>query len=88
MNSYSSNKDLSFLDIIKKTLTLRKKGTCRSKNKFGAVAVAIDRLNEIDVELDWIQGLKEQAEFLNANMKHYSILFKVQRREFVTGGSN
>jgi hypothetical protein len=44
-------------------------------------------LNEIDVELDWIRGLKEQVEFLNANMKHYCILFKVQRCEFVIGGT-
>jgi hypothetical protein len=44
-------------------------------------------LNEIDVELDWIQGVREQVEFLNANMKHYCILFKVQRREFVIGGT-
>ena len=44
-------------------------------------------LNEIDVELDWIGGLKEQVEFLNAAMKRHCILFKVQRREFVIGGA-
>ena len=44
-------------------------------------------LNEIDVELDWIQGVREQVEFLNANMKHYCILFRVQRRQFVIGAT-
>ena len=43
------------------------------------------KLNEIDVELDWIEGVKEQTEFLNSAMKHYCILFKIQRREFVKG---
>jgi hypothetical protein len=45
------------------------------------------KLDEIDVELYWVQGLKDQVEFLNANIKHYCILFKVQRREFVIGGA-
>ena len=42
-------------------------------------------LNEIDVELDWIQGVREQVEFLNSAMKHHCILFRVQRRQFVIG---
>lgn len=79
--------DLSFFDIIK-NLALRKKSKRRSKNKIGAVAVAIDNLDEVDVELNWIQGAKENIDFLNANMKHYSILFRVQRREFARGDSN
>ena len=41
----------------------------------------------VDLELDWIGGLKEQVEFLNAAMKRHCILFKVQRREFVIGGA-
>ena len=44
-------------------------------------------LNEIDVELDWIQGVREQVEFLNSAMKHHSILFRVQRRQFLIGGA-
>lgn len=40
-----------------------------------------------DLELDWIDGLRDQVEFLNGEMKHYCILFKTQRREFVTGGA-
>jgi hypothetical protein len=43
-------------------------------------------LNEVDVELDWIQGVREQVEFLNPAMKHHSILFRVQRRQFLMGG--
>jgi hypothetical protein len=42
-------------------------------------------LDEIDVEQDWIRGLQEQVEFLNSNMKHHCILFRVQKRQFVTG---
>jgi hypothetical protein len=41
----------------------------------------------VDIELDWIGGLKEQLEFLNAAMKHHCISFKVQKREFVIGGT-
>jgi hypothetical protein len=44
-------------------------------------------LNEIDVELDWIQGVREQVEFLNSAMKHHSILFRVQKRQFLIGGA-
>lgn len=42
--------------------------------------------SEINVELSWIEGLRDQVEFLNATMKHHCVLFKVQRREFLTGG--
>jgi hypothetical protein len=77
----SSTLDLNFLNIIKKSLTLRKKGT-RSKNKFGAVAVAIDNLNDVDVELEWIARAKENVEFLNANMLNFSIQFRVTRRNW------
>jgi hypothetical protein len=80
-NNNYVNLNLSFLDIIK-NLTLRKKSTRRSKNKFGAVAVAIDSLNEVDVELAWIQKAKENVDFLNANMLNFSIQFKVTRRNW------
>jgi hypothetical protein len=43
--------------------------------------------SEIDVELDWIKNLRDQAEFLNTAMKHYCVLFKVQRREFLMEGT-
>jgi hypothetical protein len=42
-------------------------------------------LNEIDVELEWIQGIWEQIEFLNFEMKRHGILFRVQRRKFLMG---
>lgn len=56
----------------------------RSKNqKVQATVVRLDSLKEINVELDWIQGIKDQADFLNANMKYHSILFRVQRHDLV-----
>jgi hypothetical protein len=67
---------------------LHKLFKCSNKNqKVQATAVRLDSPNEIDVELAWIQGLKEQTDFLNANMKHHSILFRIQRRELVGGSS-
>jgi hypothetical protein len=45
---------------------------------------------DIDLEgfqVHWIQGVREQVKFLNSSMKHHCILFKVQRREFVIGGT-
>ncbi len=77
----TSNFDLSLSNIIR-NLTLRKKGSCKNKKTFGAIAVAIDNLNEIDVELDWIQKAKENVDFLNANMLNFSIQFKVTRRNW------
>jgi hypothetical protein len=44
-----------------------------------------DSSKEIDIELDWIGGLRDQVEFANEAMKHHCILFKVQRRKFVAG---
>lgn len=44
-----------------------------------------DSSKEIDIELDWIRGLRDQVEFANGAMKHHCILFKVQRRKFVAG---
>jgi hypothetical protein len=56
----------------------------RSKNqKVQATGVRLDNLNEIDIELTWIKGLKDQVDFLNAEMKYHSISFKIQRRELV-----
>lgn len=43
-------------------------------------------LNEIDVELGWIQGVREQVEFLNSEMQNHCILFRVQRRQFLAKG--
>jgi hypothetical protein len=58
----------------------------RSKNrKVQATAIRLDKLNEIDVELDWIQGLKDQVDFLNATMRCHSISFKIQKRKLVGG---
>jgi DNA-directed RNA polymerase subunit E'/Rpb7 len=48
-------------------------------------AIKITPLNTIDVELDWIQRAKENVDFLNANLKYHSILFRVQRSEVVAG---
>jgi hypothetical protein len=76
------NLNLSISEILRKVLTLRKKGGCKNKNTYGAVAVAIDNLNEVDVELDWIQKAKENVDFLNANMLNFSIQFKVTRRNW------
>jgi len=53
--------------------------TAKAKSKTG--------LNEIDMELDWIQGVREQVEFLNFEMKHHTILFRVQRRQFLIKGT-
>jgi hypothetical protein len=44
-------------------------------------------LDEIDVELEWIQGIREQVEFLNPEMKHHTILFRLQRRQFLMEGA-
>ena len=67
---------------------LHKLFKCSNNNQnVQATAVRLSSLNEIDVELAWIQGLKEQTDFLNANMKYHSILFRIQRREFVGGSS-
>jgi hypothetical protein len=55
--------------------------------KVQTTAVRLDSPNEIEVELAWIQGLKEQTDFLNANMKYHFILFRIQRRELVGGSS-
>jgi hypothetical protein len=71
---------LSYKDYASILLKLFK----RSKNqKVQATGVRLDSLNEIDVELDWIHGVKDQVDFLNANMKYHSILFRVERRELV-----
>jgi hypothetical protein len=48
-----------------------------------ATALKITPLNTIDVELDWIQRARENVNFLNANLKYHSILFRVQRSELV-----
>src|SRR4051812_43317235 len=52
---------------------------------FAFVAEPKISVDEIEVELDWVRGIREQVEFLNAAMKHHCILLRVQRRGFVTG---
>jgi hypothetical protein len=69
--------------IVQNNLSRSQDKAFHSNNKYETSGLS--SLNEIDVELDWIGGLKEQVEFLNASMKHHCILFKVQRREFVRG---
>jgi len=48
-----------------------------------ATALNITPLDTVQVELDWIQRAKENVDFLNANLKYHSILFRVQRSELV-----
>jgi len=48
----------------------------------------IQRLDELKIELKWIAGVKEQVDFLNANMMRYNILFKISLKNWLLGHSH
>jgi hypothetical protein len=61
-------------------------GISKDKQKTYGTAVSIDPLDVAEVERAWIDNLKEHVDFLNDNLRCYSLLFRVQRRELVTNG--
>jgi hypothetical protein len=42
----------------------------------------VQKLDELKIELRWIAEVKEQIDFLNADMIRYNILFKVSPRNW------
>jgi hypothetical protein len=76
-NSVSKNK--AFARNYSSSNELEKKKTYGS-------AINIKPLDVADVEQAWIDNLKEHVDFLNDNLRCYSLLFRVQRRELVRDG--
>jgi hypothetical protein len=72
--------------VCQKKALSRSYKSSRPEQKTYGTAVSITPLNPIEFELDWIQGLREQVEFANRDMKYHCISFKVQRRELVPNG--
>jgi hypothetical protein len=45
-------------------------------------------LNDSEFELLWISGLKDQIDFANENLRHYTILFRVSPRNWSLDNSS